>query len=212
MRYSVPQLGDIIMSNPQEVALGRLSHPATTAQWAAFALFEALRAARGLAVSPGGDYRLTFLRALNPAAAGLAWTDADDDALQLRWGEADARLAGGLWAHATCAERGPVVSLYLQRDRPVIQARFAGAAFVEDDDGRYRLRERLTFSSHDGLEDARRALALAMAEAWRVPMDGAWLHVGHWDPLEGAWDAEAARRLVAAALIAEAARTLEPFR
>jgi hypothetical protein len=195
-----------------------LERSASIAQSAAFALFEALRQAQGLAAAPDGTCRATFLRALDPTVAGLAWTNAGDDALQLRWSEAPEGLGESLWVAAASEALGPSLSLFLHRDRPVLQARFAGASFVEARDGRYLLRERVTYSSHDGRHHEREDLTRRLAKAWRVPMDGPWLHVGTWDALEKAWEpeqmgptqSEAARRLLAIALILEAARQLDP--
>lgn len=182
----------------------------STEQSAAFALFEALRQAQGLAAAPDGSCRATFLRALDPAVAGLNWTSAGDDALQLRWSEAPESLGESLWVHAASEERGPCVAVYLTRERPVLQARFAGASFVDHGQGRYLLRERVTYSSHDGRHEEREALTRELARAWRVPMDGPWLHVGTWDALDNSWEPESARRFLAIALILEAARQLDP--
>jgi hypothetical protein len=102
----------------------------TIDQAAAFALFEALRQAQGLAATFDGRCRATFLRALDPATAGLAWANADDDALQLRWSEAPESLGESFWVHAASTERGPVLAVYLHRDRPSLELRFAGASFM----------------------------------------------------------------------------------
>jgi hypothetical protein len=187
-----------------------LRRHATTDQSAAFALFEALRQAQGLAALPDGTDRATFLRVLDPAVAGLAWTSAEDDALQMRWSEAPAALGESFWVHAAAGDRGCTLSVYLHRDRPTLALRFGGASFVEEAPGRFVLRERLTHSSHDGHAAEREAIARALAKGWKVPMDGAWLRIGTWDATEGAWEPETDRRLLAVALIAEAARRLEP--
>lgn len=179
-------------------------------QSAAFALFEALRQAQGLAALPDGTSRATYLRTTDPAVAGLAWTSADDDALQLRWSEAPSALGESFWVHAAAGDRGPTLSVYLHRDRPSLAVRFGGSSFVEEAPGTFVLRERLTHSSHDGRHAEREAIARSLAKAWRVPMDGAWLRIGAWDAHEGAWEPETARRLLAVSLIAEAARHLEP--
>lgn len=186
-----------------------LKRSMSTEQSAAFALFEALRQAQGLAAAPDGTWRATFLRAIDPAVAGLAWTTTDDDALQLRWGDVPPGFSENLWVHAATDDRGSILSLYLHRDRPVLQLRFGGASFAEGDDGRFVLRERVTHPSHDGRHQEREALTRRLAKAWRVPMEGAWLTVGTWDSLEDRWDAEAPRRLLAIALILEASRQLD---
>lgn len=178
-------------------------------QSAAFALFEAFRQAQGLSAAPDGTGRVTFLRAVDPAVAGLAWTSTDDDALQLRWGDAPAAVGEHLWVHAASGDRGPVLALYTRRDKPGLQVHFSGSSFQEQADGRYVLRERATYPSHDGRHKEREALTRELAMAWRVPMDGPWLTIGTWDSLENRWDAEAARRMLAVMLILEAARHLD---
>ena len=186
-----------------------LSHSSSIEQSAAFALFERLRQAQGLAAAPDGTCRATYLCAVDPAVAGLAWTSTDDDALKLRWSEVPLGFGEHLWVHAACEERGPILSLYLNRERAVVQLRFSGASFVDQGDGHYLLRERATYSSHDGRHEEREALTRRLAAAWRVPMDGPWLHIGRWDALEARWEPEATRRLLAIALILEAARHLD---
>lgn len=186
-----------------------LSHSSSIEQSAAFALFEALRQAQGLAAAPDGSCRATYLCAVDPAVAGLAWASTDDDALKLRWSDAPLGFGEHLWVHAACEARGPVLGLYLQRDRPALVLRFGGASFVDRGDGRYLLRERATHPSHDGRHAERDAMTRRLAAAWRVPMEGSWLHVGHWNALEAAWEPEACRRLLAVTLIIEAARHLD---
>jgi hypothetical protein len=186
-----------------------LSHSSSIEQSAAFALFESLRQAQGLAALPDGTCRATYLCAIDPAVAGLAWTSTDDDALKLRWSETPLGVGEFAWVHAALEERGPVLALYLHRDRPGLVVRFGGASFVDQGDGRYLLRERATHPSHDGRHAERDALTRRLAKAWEVPMDGPWLHVGHWDALEAAWAPETCRRLLAIGLILEAARTLD---
>lgn len=173
---------------------------------AAFALFEGFRHARGLAVAPEGSHRLTFVRPFDPAAAGLAWTSAGDDALELRWGQAGAEVGERLFVHAACEREVPQLALFLRRDRPAVQLRFSGASWLQMPDGRYGLRERLTIPSHGDRLEARQALAIRLAARWGVPLDGSWLLIGHWDPLEGSWEAGTVQRLAAVALIAAALR------
>lgn len=190
--------------------MGRIRNTPTIAQAAAFALFEGLRTAQGLPVAPDETFRLTFLRSLDPATAGLGFTNAGDDALQMRWGDASEAIGENVWVHASAEANGPYVALYLHREKPALQCRFRSPAFEQVCEQRYLLRERLTFSSHDGRHEEREALVRRLAQAWRVPLEGNWLHIGQWDDAERNWDTQAVRRFVAAALILEAARTLDP--
>lgn len=190
--------------------MGRIRNTPTIAQAAAFALFEGLRTARGLPVAPDETFRLTFLRSLDAATAGLGFTIAGDDALQLRWGDASEAIGENLWVHASAEGNAPYVALYLDRERPALQCRFRAPAFEEVVEERFMLRERLTFSSHDGRHAEREALVRRLAGAWKVPIEGNWLEIGTWDDAERAWDPQAVRRFVAVALILEAARTLDP--
>lgn len=184
-------------------------HRSTIAESAAFALFEAIRRAEALPVSPDEAVRLGFERAVDPAVQGLAWTEADDDALQCRLAGLAPGLPGPLWVHARCEAQGPTLSLFLDRERPAIACRFFGAHFQEQGPG-WHLRERVVFPSHDGRHGEREAIVRRLAAAWHVPMVENWLHLGRWNDHEGAWDAHAARRLVRAGLILEAARHLAP--
>lgn len=189
--------------------MGQIRNTPTIAQAAAFALFEALRTAQGLPVAPDETFRLTFLRSLDPASAGLSFTSAEEDALQLRWGDAPEGLGENLWVHASSEGEVPSVSLYLKREKPALQCRFRTPSFALDHDDRFLLRERLTFSSHDGRHEERESLVRQLAKAWRIPLEGSWLHLGHWDDAERTWDPETVRRFVGATLILEAARTLD---
>ena len=189
--------------------MGQLRNTPTIAQAAAFAHYEGLRQAVGLPVAPDETFRLTFLRSLDPAAAGLGFTSAGEDALQLRWGDASDAIGENLWVHASAEGNGPYVALYLKREKPALQCRFRAPAFELVGEDRYLLRERLTFSSHDGRHEEREALVRRLAKAWRVPLEGNWLHIGHWNDAEREWDLQAVRRFVAVALILEAARTLD---
>jgi hypothetical protein len=189
--------------------MAHIRNTSTIAQAAAFALFEGLRTAQGLAVAPDETFRLTFLRTLDSASAGLGFTNAGDDALQLRWGHASEAVGENLYVHASCEANGPYVALYLHRDKPTLQCRFRAPSFIAEG-GHHLLRERLTFSSHDGRHEEREALVRRLAKAWRIPLEGSWLHIGTWDDADRTWDVEAVRRLVGVTLILEAARTLDP--
>lgn len=182
---------------------------ATIAESAAFALFEALRRASGLCLSPDERVRLTFERAVDSAVQGLAFTAAGDEALECRLDGLPAELGGRLWVHARSEIQGPSLGLYMRRDRPSLECRFAGAGFVEDGDT-WLLRERVVFPSHDGRHAKREALVRRLAASWKVPMAGSWLHLARWNDLEAAWTPDAARQLLRAMLILEAARALAP--
>ena len=178
----------------------------TIAQAAAFALFEGLRGARGLALAPVAGARLTCVGTVDPTSWGLVWVRRGDAALQLDVAPARGAAARSMLVLAGSDERGAALSAYVRRDRPALVARFAGNAFVPAGPGRWRLRERPTFTSADGLHGMREAAARRLAGAWDVPLDGPWLVVGEWDALEGAWDPEAVRRFAAIAWLLEAAR------
>lgn len=178
----------------------------TTAQAAAFALFEGLRAAHGRMLAPVAQARLTSKGDVDPATCGLAAVRKGDAALELAVSPAPGAMAKPLWVHASSDERGPRLTAYLRRDRAALAARFAGSSWLSAGPNRFILRERPLFPSHDRRHAAREAAVRRLAAAWDVPLDGPWLVVGEWDALEGRWDPEAVRRFAAIAWLLEAAR------
>lgn len=186
-------------------------HPASeTAEAAAFALFDGLRHARALDVTLRGEFLLSYARVINPASMGLAFTNAEDDGLQLRFDEAPPGFYESLWVDARAEDHAPYIALYLDRERPCLQLRFTPSTFSAEDETHFVLRERLTIPSRGGDAAAREALVRRLAQRWRVPHERGSLLIGRWNALEGQWDAEAVRRFVAIALIAEAAREHAP--
>jgi hypothetical protein len=177
----------------------------TVFQAASFALFDRLRSSHDLALDRAGDLRATCVRQVDPAVRGLAFTNAGDAALELAMVGPDGS-AHAAWIHATCDTRGTGLAVFLSPDRPSLQVRFGGPSLLPLEDGRYLLRERPTFPSHDGRQDERKDLAARLARPFQVPYLGGWLHLGCWDDLEGAWDAETPRRVLAAAVLLDRAR------
>lgn len=174
-------------------------------QDAAFALYECLSASSDLALDAAGELRVTCLGVVEPATRGLAFTCAGDATLELAIDQPAGR--GLCWVHAACDERGPQLSVYLTPERPALVMRFAPPAALPLEDGRYLLRERPTFSSHDGLEDVRKAEMTHLARAFRVPQVAGWLHLGSWDSLEKRWQADAAGRVLSTAVLLERVRS-----
>ncbi|HEY9722128.1 MAG TPA: hypothetical protein V6D47_08945 [Oscillatoriaceae cyanobacterium] len=186
-------------------------HPASeTAEAAAFALFDGLRRTHMLDVTRRGEFLLSYARRVNPASMGLAFTNAEDDGLQLRWEEAPPGFYENLWVDARSEDAAPYMALYLNRERPCLQLRFNPGAFSAEDETHYVLRERLTIPSSGGDADAREAQVRRLAQRWRVPFERGCFEIGRWDALEGQWDPDAVRRLVAIALLLEAAREHAP--
>lgn len=178
----------------------------TIAQSAAFALFEGLRGARDLPLAEVSGARLTCVGAVDPTAWGLPWVRRGDAALQLEVVTRPGARPRTMFLHAGNDERGPALTVYMLRDRPALAVRFSGSGFVPSGEDAWRLRERPLFTSADALHGMREAAAKRLATAWDVPLDGAWLVVGEWDALEGAWDPDAVRRFAAIAWLLEAAR------
>ena len=184
----------------------RREHPVSSiSQAAAFALFDQLRATKGLALDRAGDMRASCLRDIDPAVRGLAYTNAGDAAVELTLEGPDGQVRA-CWVHAASDARGPSLSVFFTPERPVLQVRLAPPSLLALEYERYLLRERPTFASHDGRQDERKELAARLARPFRVPYVAGWLHLGSWDALERAWEPETARRMLATAVLLERAR------
>lgn len=173
-------------------------------QEASFALFEGLRGAQALALDLAGDIRVSCLGAIDPATRTLGYAAAGDATLELALEQHGER--GLAWLHAALDERGPTLSVYLAPERPALSLRFAPPSVLGLEDGRYLLRERPTFPSHDGMQDERKALVAALCRPFMLATIGGWLHLGAWDSLDRSWQPDTGRRLLAAALVLDRAR------
>jgi hypothetical protein len=188
---------------------------ATVCQDASFALFEGLRATHSLALDVSNEVRVTFERQVDPAERGLAFTNTGDAALEFGLDHPTGRNL--FWVYATGDSRGPQLAVYFEPCRPALLLRFAAPSLLALENGRYLLRERPTFPSHDGRQEERKSFLTDLSRPFGVPLLGPWMHLGAWDALDRSWQPETVRRVLACSVLLERARSLDstmhgPFR